>query len=451
MNDLNKIIPNAVITAINKLKTKNLDAYPVGGCIRDSLMGKSPKDWDLCCSGTPEEMINALEGETIIPTGIKHGTITLLLDIPIEITTFRKDGEYGDHRRPSYIEFSTSLEEDLSRRDFTINAMAWDIYENKIIDPFGGIMDLEKGIIRCVGNCNKRFNEDALRILRCLRFASILNFAIEEETKRALINNKELLREIAVERSRVEIENLLLGDNCSYVLRNFWQVLNVVIPEIEPMVGFEQKNNHHIYDVWEHTIRVVEAAPKSAVLRWTALFHDIGKPRVFSLDEEGVGHFYHHAHVSCNLAQEIMNRLKFDTETKKSVLKLIKYHDSPVPPDRKIIKRYFNKMGEEDFFRLVDLARADNMGQNPEFRDRQANFDRVWATAEDIIKENQCFSLKDLTLKGGDLVAEGYEGKEIGEALNESLEMVLDEKIENNKEKLLTYLKKVGKYKQVIR
>jgi len=439
-------IPEPIKKVLQMLEEAGYEGYIVGGCVRDCLMGKTPDDYDVTTSALPKEVERVFSGYKVIETGLKHGTVTVVIDhFHIEITTFRTEGEYVDGRRPSSVSFTRSLKEDVARRDLTINAMACDL-RGKVYDYFGGLADVEKGVIRAVGNPKERFSEDALRIMRALRFSSVTGFEIEDETAKALMECKEMLLKISVERIREELVKLLCGKWARRTIIEYCDILGVIIPELIPMKGFEQKTYWHIYDVLEHTAVAVENTPAVPALRLSALLHDIGKPHCFSQDEAGVGHFYGHALVSVDLARDIMNRLKFDNDTKDKVLNLIKYHDVPLEPTNRSIKRALNKYTREGFFDLILLKRADNLAQNPEIAIRQEYLDELVRIAEEIIEQEQCFSLKDLAIKGTDLIEAGIEpGKEIGIILDVLLEAVIEEKLPNNKAELLKFTQKLKK------
>ena len=337
-------IPAYVRETLTALETAGHQAYCVGGCVRDSLLGRMPEDWDVTTSALPEETMKVF-GNRAIPTGLKHGTVTVCCqEGKVETTTFRRDGVYADHRHPEQVTFTPDLTEDLARRDFTVNAMATDL-RGTVYDPFDGQADLQEGILRCVGDPERRFSEDALRILRCLRFAAVLGFSIEPETGKALLTCRNLLREMAPERVHEELTKLLCGPWAASVLRRYPDVIGAVLPEILPMVGFDQRNPHHCYDVWEHTLHALDAAPPDPVLRWTVLFHDMGKPECFALDTQGVGHFMGHGVVSRRIADGVMDRLRFDNAAKERIGELVEWHDHRVetgkgyPPDAEPLRR----------------------------------------------------------------------------------------------------------------
>lgn len=432
-------MPPQVEEILGMLKGSGYEAYAVGGCIRDSLLGSVPNDWDICTSAKPEETKGCFGEYHVIETGLKHGTVTVVINSePYEITTYRVDGEYKDNRRPEEVLFVTNLSEDLARRDFTINALAYN-HEDGLQDYYEGQKDLNAKIIRCVGDANKRFQEDALRILRALRFASVLGFKIEEGTAKAIREEKVLLKNIAKERIQVEIVKLLLGDGAKDILMEYSDVLSVIIPEIKGMVGCEQYNPHHCYDVWEHTLTALQYTPKDKVLRLATLLHDSGKPKTFTRDEQGVGHFYGHGAVSQEIAYKVMNDLRFDNETKHDVCQLVKHHDGIVIGEPKYVKRWLNKLGLEQFKRLLKIKYADMMGQSEYEREAKlAKLKRLEEVLEIVLSEEQCFSLKHLAVNGRDLINMGVkDGKKIGRILDKLLEEVIDGKIDNQKEVLL--------------
>lgn len=432
------ILPEEVKKVLSMLEDAGFEAYLVGGCVRDFLLGTVPHDFDIATNALPEGTEKVFADFPVIETGLKHGTVTVFMNkMPLEITTYRSDGSYSDGRHPDQVHFTHSLEEDLARRDFTINAIAYSP-KRGIVDLFGGQRDLRKEQICTVGEAKERFTEDALRIVRALRFSSALGFSIEEQTAAAARALKERLSIISAERIYTELTKLLCGENVRNVLINYPEILGVWLPELLPMVGFHQHNFHHIYTVWEHTASVVEAIPPVPHLRWAALLHDCGKPGTFSMDAEGVGHFYGHHKRSTGMAEDILDRLKADNNTKTKVTALIRRHDTPLEQDPKCIKRILNKLGTELFFDLIKLQRADNMGQAPQFRDRQQKLDGIEAMALEILNTADCFSLKSLAVSGEDLIALGIPtGPAMGKILNLLLEAVIDGQMPNEKNTLL--------------
>ena len=429
-------IPEAVKDVLNRLMSAGHEAWCVGGCVRDLLLGREPDDWDVTTSALPEETL-ALFGERAIPTGLQHGTVTVRTDIGhVEVTTYRTDGSYRDCRHPDSVQFTRSLAEDLARRDFTVNAIAMDI-SGRVNDPMNGLEDLAARRLRCVGVPDRRFGEDALRILRGLRFASVLEFSVEGETAASIHRNRELLRMIAAERIRVELDKLLCGVGVAEVLGEYPDVLGVFLPEILPAVGFPQNSRYHCYNVWEHTVCSVAAAPMEPLLRMTMLLHDLGKPACYSVDDNGGGHFYGHNKVSCELAAAILNRLKYDNESKRIILTLVERHDWLVNPTEKGIRRALCALGEKELRRLLTVKRADNLAQSPDYRYRQQEIDVLEDLLDDLLAREACFSLKQLAVNGRDLTALGFRGAEIGRELDRLLLAVVDGVLQNDRDQLL--------------
>lgn len=437
-------IPENVQAVLKTLESAGHEAWCVGGCVRDALLGQSPGDWDVAASALPEETLAAF-GPQALPTGLKHGTVTVKTpEGPVEVTTFRIDGAYRDHRRPESVAFTRSLDEDLARRDFTVNAMARNL-RGEFRDPFGGREDLRRGILRCVGDPDRRFQEDALRILRGLRFASALGFTIEPGTAAAIRRNRKGLADIAAERIQTEFFKLLPGKCAAEILRGYPEVFGVFWPELLPMVGFSQRNRHHCYDVWEHTLHALAAAPEDLVLRCTMLLHDVGKPDSFTVDEAGVGHFYGHPAVSRELADRMLRRLKCGTGFRETVVRLVEWHDKDIPRTDKSIRRALRILGEEDLRRLILVKRADNLGQAPAYWDRQKELDKAEEILDKLLAEDACFSLKQLAVNGRDLLALGLSGPAVGAALEELLGKVMDGRLPNEREFLLEALKEAPK------
>ncbi|MGM9619754.1 MAG: CCA tRNA nucleotidyltransferase [Oscillospiraceae bacterium] len=430
-------IPKEVRLVLQALQNAGHEAYLVGGCVRDMLLGKAPLDWDAATDAAPEEVM-ALFGGSARPTGLRHGTVTVLSGaLAVEVTTYREDGVYADHRHPDQVRFTSSLSADLRRRDFTVNAMAMDL-QGRLVDEHGGQADLAAGLLRCVGRPEERFEEDALRILRGLRFASVLGFSVEEETARAMEEKRELLGEIAGERLREETTKLLCGGQVGKVLLAYPRVLGAFIPELLPSVGFDHRNPHHCYDVWEHTVHAVEGVPPEPLLRWVMLLHDLGKPSVCFYDEEaGKARFRGHQAASAALAEGILERLRFDTETKERILLLVRNHDQLMDPEEKAMRRLLRRFGEEDLRALIAIRRADNLAQHPDYRGLQAELRQCETVLEKILREGQCFSLRQLRVDGNDLLALGLRGREIGETLERLLTAVVEGELPNEREALL--------------
>ena len=441
-------IPEEVKYIIDNLEAGGFEAYAVGGCVRDSLLGMEPQDWDICTSALPEETQMVFSGQHIIETGLKHGTITLMLNNkPFEITTYRVDGKYKDSRRPESVKFVNVLKRDLARRDFSINAMAYNP-KTGIVDYYDGQKDLKNGKIKTVGNPNKRFSEDALRIMRALRFAAQFGYEIEDNTALAMNDNKKLLNNIASERISNELNKILLCDNVHGVLSAHIPVLTEIIPEFNACVCFAQNNPHHSYDVFEHTLYAVDEAPKDLIIRLTMLLHDIAKPKCYSESDDGVGHFYGHQNESAEMAREILNRLRYDNETIKAVTQLIFYHyPDGLKSEIKSVKRWLNRLGEERLRQLLMVWRADFTAKgtiSPDFDNINRLFSEIPFLIDEIINQELCFSLKNLAINGKDLINAGIaEGSEIGEILNKLVELVIEEELANDKEALLEHAKSI--------
>lgn len=438
-------IPKWVKYIIETLYNYKYEAYIVGGCVRDSLINRNINDWDITTNAKPEEVIRIFEnlGHKIVPTGLKHGTVSIVIDKEnYEVTTYRIDGEYSDGRHPDEVEFTSNLREDLSRRDFTINAMAYNDKDG-LIDYFGGLEDLDNKIIRCVGNSEKRFNEDGLRILRGIRFMSQLGFCLNSETSESMYICREKLINISQERIREELSKILMSN---YLGNGFKELLNhnllqYSLPELINCVDFQQLNEYHDKTVFEHILSVVENIPPKLDLRLSALLHDVGKPKCFTIDEKGVGHFYEHHKVSADMSREILTRLKFDNKTIDKVCLLVYEHMVDTNMKRTGIKRLINRVGQYNIFDLIELAIADRKGMAKEHK----NYDDILELKdkiEDILAKQEAFSIKDLAINGGDLIQVGIkQGKEIGMILNELLEVVLENPELNHIETLLSLVK----------
>ena len=361
---------------LSELESCGFEAYMVGGCVRDSIMGREYHDIDITTNALPEDILKVFSSYKVIPTGIKHGTVTVLCGgTPYEITTYRIDGEYTDHRRPDSVEFTSDITADLARRDFTINAVAMD-KSGCIVDPFGGISDMKEGIIRCVGKPEKRFSEDALRIMRAVRFASQLGFRIDGATSEAIHRMKDLLQEISRERIRDELDKLVCGKSCTAVLLEYSDVITAVIPEFKPSIGLDQCSPYHKYDVWEHTVRAIGFAPESDVkLRRTLLFHDIGKPACMKFDETGRGHFKQHDRVGSEITEKVMKRLRYDTKSISYSTALIANHSKKLR-SRADVKKMMYRIGDELFFALTEMKKCDNSAKNEFVLEGNTAFDQ---------------------------------------------------------------------------
>ena len=434
-------LPDPILTCIRALEEAGFQAYVVGGCVRDACLGLAPHDYDMCTSALPEETEAVFAGYRLVLAGKKHGTVGVVMGADVvEITTFRTEGDYLDNRHPEWVEFVTDIEKDLARRDFTVNAMAYSPTRG-FADPFGGREDLKNGILRAVDDPVKRFQEDSLRILRGVRFAVRFGFAVEENTLAAMDSQAHLMDNLARERVFDELCKLLPAVKAEDLLK-FAPVLCRVIPELGPMVGYDQKNRHHIHDLYTHTALVVHHCPNDLVLRWAALLHDIGKPEVMTLSEDGQAHYYGHAAVSAEMADGVLRRLKAPTALREQVVTLIAKHMTLPQPDKKYLRRHLGKLGAETMENLLTLQEADTLATGTTHDMELTLFSHVRAILSEIQAENACLSLKDLALNGHDLMALGYQGKAIGLELNRLLNLVLEEQCENTREALTAALMK---------
>lgn len=434
-------IPKDVETVIDILTKNGNKAYIVGGCVRDSIMGREPNDWDVTTDASPDIIKNLFSSFRTVDTGIEHGTVLIVSGrTPVETTTFRIDGDYKDNRHPETVTFTTDIEADLARRDFTINAMAYN-HKEGIIDPFGGINDIENKIIRCVGDPDKRFNEDGLRIMRAIRFASVLGFQIEENTATSIIKNENLLSGIASERINSELMKLLCGDNVFDILTKFRSVIGVFIPELKLEFDFRQHGKKHAYDVWMHTVHTVNNIEPNPVLRLTMLLHDTGKIATHMLDENGNSTFKNHAAVGGVIAENILRRLKFSKDYINTVSYLVSVHDKEVPETRIQVKEYIRELGEKNFIRLMKIRRADKSALSKEYRDISEKLIFAYNTFDDVMNNDEPYCLKQLAVNGKDL-KKRVPDTEIGDTLNYLLETVIKYPEKNNKKELLELVKR---------
>lgn len=437
-------IPSDANEIIHTLQNHGHSAYVVGGCVRDSILGRIPHDWDICTSATPNEMLEIFKDKRVIETGLQHGTITVVVNgEPYEVTTYRIDGAYSDNRRPDSVTFTDNLVEDLRRRDFTINAMAYNDTEG-LIDPFNGLEDIKWQKIQCVGSVKDRFSEDALRILRAIRFASQLDFTIMPSTDWEIHQQYKNLENISIERINSEFCKIASSDSFCVQLLLYKDVFSLFIPELKDMIDFPQNNPYHDYDVFGHTIHAIEhCESKDLTIRLAVFFHDFGKPHSYQDGEDGIRHFKGHGKVSAEITDNIMKRLRFDNETRNNVVELVYYHDATFEVGKKYVKRWLNKIGEEQFRRLLEVRKADILGQKPNFeQSRIDKVDTIGQILEEILQEDECFSLKDLAVNGKDLMDIGYKsGRQLGVALQGLLDCVIGEEVNNNREKLLELAK----------
>ena len=439
-------LPEKVKYIIDSITEAGFEAYAVGGCIRDSILGREPSDWDITTSARPEQ-VKALFSRTV-DTGIAHGTVTVMLDREgYEVTTYRIDGEYEDHRHPKEVVFTSRLVEDLRRRDFTINAMAYN-ETSGLVDAFDGMGDIRRGVIRCVGRAGERFTEDALRILRALRFSAQLGYTVEEGTRQAIRELAPSLAAISAERIAVELVKLLVSPHPDYLRQAYdMGVTAVILPELDRCMETPQNHPHHCYTVGEHILHSLWGVPAVKDMRLAMLLHDIGKPRTLETDSQGITHFHGHPAVSARMAEEILRRLKLDTDTIITVRRLVEFHDygNNVPPTPAIVRRAMNRIGEDIFAKLLIIKRADIMAQSEYRRREKLELVDAWDREyRGIVARGQCISLKNLAVSGKDLIAAGVKpGPELGAILQQMLDHVLEVPEDNTREKLLTIFLKV--------
>lgn len=441
-------IPDKARHIINTIQAAGFEAYVVGGCVRDSLLGREPQDWDITTSARPEQ-VKALFPRTV-DTGLQHGTVTVMLDKEgFEVTTYRIDGKYEDSRHPREVTFTPDLREDLRRRDFTVNAMAYN-EENGLVDYYHGVDDMKIGVIRCVGMPEDRFQEDALRILRAVRFAAQLGYHIDSFTMKGIRKLAPNLSNISAERIQAELVKIMMSPHPDY-LRGAYSmgVTKVFFPELDRAMETRQYHPHHIYTVGEHILHSLKYVEPDKVLRLTMLLHDIGKPDTLKVDEEGITHFHGHAKVSAEMAEQILRRLKFDNDTISMVCRLVMYHDygNDISPDARTVRRAVNKIGEDAFPLLFQIKYADILAQSDYLRQQKLNRLEKWKQLYEEIKEKQqCVTLKNLAVTGSDLIAAGMKpGKELGDILQKLLMIVLDDPSCNTREKLLAEAEKLMK------
>lgn len=433
------VLPENVRIITDCLKKNSFEAYVVGGCVRDSLLGLIPHDWDICTNAKPGQIKKCFESFRTFDTGIKHGTISIVIDKEIfEVTTYRIDGEYTDNRHPESVTFTDDITKDLARRDFTVNAMAYN-EENGLVDPFSGKTDLKNRTIRCVREPDERFNEDALRIIRALRFASSYGFKIEENTSESIRKNADLLKNIAAERIATEFCKLLCGEGAEEILNNYRDVISVFIPEIIPMFDYDQHTKHHNRDLWKHTTHSVQSIDATPLLRMTMLLHDIGKPNACKIDPDGTGHFKGHPKYSAEKADIILHRLRFPTDFINNCSTLIKYHDVRFNATKRQLKHVMNAIGKENTELLIKVQYADIMAQSDYKRvEKLEKLDAASKLYKEVLADEECFTLKQLEINGNDLMNIGVkDGKLIGKILKTLLSLVIEDKIENNRAKLL--------------
>lgn len=437
-------MPAYITRALSLIERSGKRAWPVGGCVRDALMGRSPGDYDITTDALPEETKRIFDGFTVIETGIKHGTVTVIIDShPVEITTLRRDGEYVDSRHPATVSFTDSLTEDLARRDFTVNAMAYSESEG-IFDPFGGQSDIKNRIIRCVGDPERRFSEDALRILRMLRFSSVLGFTPEPKTAEAARRLAPSLSLISGERVRDELVKILCGMDALRILCDFPDIISVIIPEIKPCIGFDQKSPHHVHDVYGHCIHAVVSSPPTPEVRVAALLHDIKKPACFFIGADGNGHYRGHAQRSAKAAKNILGRLRFDGKSTSRIVRMIELHDSYPKPNRAAVRRDIAACGIDLWYQLESLRKADSAAKAPgAYGDENKYFRKVRELADAIIRDGDCISLSALAVDGNDILSLTDDGKTVGNILDSLLEAVIAGALQNERAELMAKAKEL--------
>lgn len=426
--------PESVLNILRTFERNGYDAYAVGGCIRDSILGTVPKDWDITTNALPSAIKELFE--KTVDTGLKHGTVTVMPEgEAFEVTTFRIDGRYEDGRHPSYVEFTDRLEEDLRRRDFTMNAMAWN-EKRGIVDPFGGTEDIAAGLIRAVGEPGERFREDALRMLRAIRFAARLGFDIDKKTFSAISKNSSMISSVSAERIREELTGTLTADDpMKFSLLRETGLLKLILPEFDICFDTPQHNPHHVYNVGEHSLRAVAAIENDKCLRWAMLLHDTGKAVTRTTDDKGVDHYYGHPSKSMEIAKAILERLRFDNRSTERIIRLIKHHDREILPQPKTVAKAVHAVGDDIFPDLLKVKRADKSAQNPFDKQKGMRYvDTIESLYYGLKAENKCLELKDLAINGRDLIEMGFkEGREVGQMLSLLFEKVLDNPALNEK------------------
>ena len=438
-------MPNAAKLIIETLEKSGFECFAVGGCVRDSISGHTVNDWDFTTNATPDEIQRCFCDYTTVDVGKRFGTICVVVDGEnYEITTYRTDGEYLDSRHPESVKFSKNLIDDLSRRDFTINALA---YNDRVgvVDEYGGLSDLQYGVIRCIGDADTRFSEDALRILRALRFASTYGYSIESKTAQSIIKNKDNLSVVSSERIIKELSRLLCGDSVDFILRRYKEVIAVIIPEISVMFNFDQNSLHHNKDLWRHTVSAVKNTPPDSILRTAMLLHDIGKPMTVSKDSSGYSHFHNHQKLSSAMANTILKRLKYPNAFISAVTTLIENHDNRLTPDSPTVKRCMRDLGADNTRSLLAIQRADILAQSSYKRaEKLETLDMVVHEFERILESGECYSLDTLAVNGKDIIHLGVtSGEKIGQILGILLSRVISGKISNDAESLLLFAKNI--------
>lgn len=434
-------LPKNVIEIIEKLNNHGYTAYVVGGAVRDAIMGKTPHDYDITTSALPDEVKELFPNH--FPLGEKFGTVSVVYENcdPVEVTTYRKDSEYTDGRHPNEVIFVTDLFEDLKRRDFTMNAIAYNPSEG-FVDPFNGLSDIANKLVKSVNNPVDRFTEDGLRVLRALRFASQLEFSIEENTHQGMLECIDMIDCVAAERIGPEFVKMLIGPNAEFVLKSYPEFFVKIIHAYGRMLNCKQNTPYHIYDVEDHTIKVVVGVPAEERVRLAAFFHDFGKPRAKTTDENGIDHFYGHAEISARLTEKYMSKLRFSSKLTNEVMLLVKYHDALWTPTKKIVRKLMAEMGEDLFLDLIKLRKADILAQAPRVDD---SAEKALELFHEVKSANDALSIKDLDINGYDVMNIGAVGPQIGQILKTLLEEVMDDKIKNEHEVLILRAKELKK------
>ena len=436
-------LPGFVLACLDALEKAGYPAYVGGGCVRDACLGLQPHDYDICTAALPEQTETVFAGFPLVLAGKKHGTVGVVTEMGVvEITTFRTEGAYRDNRHPDWVKFVSSVEGDLARRDYTVNAMAYSP-KRGFADPFGGRVDLENRVLRAVGDPETRFREDSLRILRGIRFAVKYGLEVDPATEAAMENQAQLMDNLARERVLDELCKLLPLVTADALCR-FAPILAAVIPELKPMIGFDQHSPHHAYDLFTHTALVTAGVPGDLTLRWAALLHDTGKIPTFTRDETGRGHFYGHAQKSAEIADVVLRRLKAPTALREQAVLLIGQHMTKLTPDKKLLRRRVSRLGWETIESLLILQESDMGSKGTGVPEEMEQFGQLRAILEEIRAEDACLTVKDLAVNGNDLLSLGYQGKAVGEMLNALLEQVLDEALPNERDALLEYAKNRG-------
>ena len=444
-HSLTSRVPQTVRAVMSQLRGAGYEAYVVGGCVRDALLGRKPHDWDMTTNATPDQMKSSVDFHSI-DTGLKHGTITFVVDHePIEVTTFRVEGTYSDGRHPDSVDFAATIEEDLSRRDFTVNAMAWSD-KTGVVDPYGGVVDLQSRVLRCVGDASERFSEDGLRVMRALRFAAVYGFDIDEATARAAHDKKWMLSAVSKERICTELTKMMAapdGRHLAEIVKQFSDIMFEIMPELAPTYNLDQENPHHDRDCWTHMVDVMAQVPPDPTLRLAALVHDAGKPACKAKGPDGVAHYMGHAQEGARIAEELLRRLKFPRRVREEVVFLVEQHDSWPAPTKRSARRYLARCGDEEMARkLLAIMKADRAAHAPDsVADKADELEVFEVFMEAALKEDTAFTVKDLEINGCDLLERGWpQGPALGAELQRLFDLVLSGELSNDRDALLAAL-----------